>query len=562
MSDTLPPLGRRTLLSTGAAAGLATLAPAGAARAAAPASPFRTLDASATAISHLLANPRPVFAAGTRLPRLLRFDWGAPLDADMELAKNWFYQLSAPSDYNLVSTWGFSDEHAEHMRLAATYPNDFKLAVSTISYGVYFNNPRPENLSRLPAATYLHDAKGKLPVDADGNPIYAMSPLCPDSALRLAGGDINWVLRKVQAIAPINMIYDRGEWGMNSIYFGSALYTGDPKVQAAVSRYGDAGRYDTWWNYLSTVSANQHRRLRGYSTAGLPTGIPYCYYTNGFGGDRGRWYGWKGDIWNYAKIKGAFGTWPSSEGYFRRGNDGYVGFHDGGAIVWDMLTLQLNAVSGQIANGNPLSYNWHSAGWDDTEPSGYVSDPDLYMGFLKCMYTAGQIGMVQNYFTYNRAQLQGGPVGAQPNAWVWGWMVASHAHALFAKLQNFLFSGDLLPGPNVHAYSGYWDPPGGRPAYEFPCEGETRVVQSTWEGPVTLPTARVLARKLRASSQYLVTAWVPEGADRDVRVTLPEIGGITLRARRAGAVYVIKRNAGGGWSTIQQDANAMFPTAK
>jgi len=76
--------------------------------------------------------------------------------------------------------------------------------------------------------------------------------------------------------------------------------------------------------------------------------------------------------------------------------------------------------------------------------------------------------------------------------------------------------GDLLPGPNPHRVSK------DLPAYEFPT-GDAN--------------ARVVARRLRAKPHWLITAWAADGKERQVKVTIPELGTVTLLARGCATVH-------------------------
>lgn len=97
----------------------------------------------------------------------------------------------------------------------------------------------------------------------------------------------------------------------------------------------------------------------------------------------------------------------------------------------------------------------------------------------------------------------------------------------FAKVPTESFvrdeKGDLLPGPDKHRWSK------DQPAYEFPT-GD--------------PNARVLARKLKDKPQWLITAWAADGKEREVKVTVPELGEATLNACAAGSVYEARHQEG------------------
>jgi hypothetical protein len=157
-------------------------------------------------------------------------------------------------------------------------------------------------------------------------------------------------------------------------------------------------------------------------------------------------------------------------------------------------------------------------------------DPEHYMGYLKCFYTAGMIGGVAGYFSY--------PKEDDPN-WLWQMMVLGRAHALFSHLEDFLRNGDLLPGPNRHRWST------DLPAYEFPT-GD--------------PEARVVARKHRQKDEWLITAWAAGGEDRMVSAEIAELGTVELEARSCGSVYRATLEHGQP-SLALADEDGMLPTA-
>jgi hypothetical protein len=97
---------------------------------------------------------------------------------------------------------------------------------------------------------------------------------------------------------------------------------------------------------------------------------------------------------------------------------------------------------------------------------------------------------------------------------------------------------ERMPGPQRHRFSKEL------PAYEFPTGDRD---------------ARVLVRKLKNRPRWLVTAWAAGGPDRDVKVTLPELGEISVRARGCGAVY-LARLAGSRPAVTLLDGNGLLPT--
>jgi hypothetical protein len=138
-------------------------------------------------------------------------------------------------------------------------------------------------------------------------------------------------------------------------------------------------------------------------------------------------------------------------------------------------------------------------------------------------------GAVAGYFSYptgTNGTLLGGPgfdaafPSNSPPHWLQQIMALSHVHALFSHLETFTDNSDLLSGPQHHAMS--YD----QPAYEF-----TNTVADA--------TARVLVRKLRTSNQWIVTAWNAYGTNRNVTVTIPTIGALTVLAADSGSVYQV-----------------------
>ncbi len=49
-----------------------------------------------------------------------------------------------------------------------------------------------------------------------------------------------------------------------------------------------------------------------------------------------------------------------------------------------------------------------------------------------------------------------------------------------------------------------------------------------------------VARKLKNTSEWLVTAWAAAGPDREVKVNIPGLGELTLHARACGSVYRVE----------------------
>jgi hypothetical protein len=308
---------------------------------------------------------------------------------------------------------------------------------------------------------------------------------------------------------PISIVLNGGEYGLGVLGFAKRVWSKDPRVAAAAEKNGG------WRTYASAKKGYAERIIADAVRAAVPDRKLYIYYTAG--GRTLRNKDWSIDDWGatWEHMRGVSDL-PSSEVYYRHFNDGFTG-------RLNMLTCALNAVAAEIASGDPLSYNWIAGGWVRGNEAKNVADMDRWIGFLKCYYTAGMLGANVGYY---EAPPGDGSPGANrfaatfpadaPPVWLRQMVASAHVHALFSQAEDLVRNGDLLPGPMKHAIST------SDPAYEFPTGDET---------------ARVLVRKHRTRPAWLVTAWAADGPDRDVTVTVPELGRLTLRARVCGSVY-------------------------
>ena len=336
------------------------------------------------------------------------------------------------------------------------------------------------------------------------------SPEAPDTVWQMAGEYRAAPLRELQKRGvPISIVLNGGEYGLGVLGFAKKVWSQDPRVAAAAENNGG------WRPYASARKGHAERIIADAVRAAVPDRKLYIYYTAG--GRTLRNKDWSIDDWGptWEHMRGVSDL-PSSEVYYRHFNDGFTG-------RLNMLTVALNAVAAEIASGDPLSYNWIAGGWVRGDEAKNVADMDRWTGFLKCYYTAGMLGANVGY--YEAPPGDGNP-GANrfaaafpadaPPVWLRQMVASAHVHALFSQAEDLVRNGDLLPGPMKHAIST------SDPAYEFPTGDET---------------ARVLVRKHRTRPAWLVTAWAADGPDRDVTVTVPELGRLTLRARVCGSVY-------------------------
>jgi hypothetical protein len=472
----------------------------------------------ATAAQFLQAATPPAFRAGNTLPRLTRWGWVLPADARIELAKNWDYTLDL-GDADPGTLADLADPNSDTSKLAAlATANPKQYPVSVVAGAPLFDQGF---LNSLPSSTWC--------VAADGTKVW--SPEAPDAAMQQAATcAVNW-FKQIQAKAPVSIILNGGEYGMQYLGDDGAAWAKDPKVVQAKGNL-------SWDTYNSQKKAHQEAIISNAFRAACPNRSLYLYYYADGSGRRGTapYYGGRKtnigtwDVWyrDFAYMKQVTDL-PASCSYYLIYNTGFTG-------DIDMLTYTLNGAGQHIALGTPLSYNWLTGGCS-VSGTDNMADLDLYEGFLKCNYTAGMIGGVAVYYDLPTGGFSGDLGSVAPN-WLQQIMVLAQVHGIFSNLENFLRQGDLLPGPQMHRWSKAF------PAYEFPT-GDAN--------------ARVLVRKLRSSNTWLVTAWAASGTDRQVTVTVPTLGKFTTTACRAGAVY--EATLQGGHAVLARvDTNASLNT--
>lgn len=501
----------------------------------APASGAQT-GARITPAEWLKAQPAPRFKPGHGLPPLTRFGWVLPLDARIELAERWGYALEFGGYVTHASAAKLADPQSDEAKLAALAaadPRRYPLAVIC-------SRELPAN-DQVPPETWTRNAEGRLlngrAQSLDGTEwskgmdvVY--SPVAPDAVWQEAGRLRAEPLRQVRAKCPIAVVLNGGEYGLGVSGFARKVWEQDPAILKAK---GDR----PWFDFISERKARAELLIADSVRAAVPDRQLYIYYTTSGGTHRNRGPDWGDWAYGYEWMK-PVSDLASSEHYYRHFNSGWTGGDD-------LLTQALNAKGFEIANGQPLSYDWLCAGWPrekglgsgaaDLLGDGGLGDLERYTGLLKCLYIAGMVGGNAGYYAYPPGGFAAEFAADAPPHWLRQMVVLAQVHALFSHLEPFLRQGDLLPGPDKHLWSK------DQPAYEF---------------PAGTPGVRVLARRLRDKPEWLIVAWAADGTERDVTVTLPEFGETTLRARRSGTLcHAVLRD--GVRSLQSADANAGPP---
>ena len=472
-----------------------------------------------TATEHLRDAPKPVFSDGHSLLPLTRWGWGLSFDARVHIAEQWGYALALGRlNHNNVGQLEDSESQLSRLvALAAESPETYPLSVLLA---------RPLNdksfRNELPDSLWLRDEQGNV---LDVRPYKRYSPEAPTRIFERVAERAVEPLKKLRERAPISVVLNGGEYGLSVAGHIAEHAKKDPRVMKAK---GD----QSWFAYLGQQKARQEMPITRAVRELLPDRDLYLWYH--FGGMPA----WQGESWGYQyEPMRNVADLPGQSLYYKHFNDGWTGKND-------LLTNFLKSVAICKRFDDPHSYNWVCSGWKEDQ----FSDHDRYMGYLKCLYTAGQVGAVAGYFSHPDPGFRD-DLGSDIPHWLRQMMLLSRAHALFSHLDSFIRDGELLPGPSKHALDDTL------PAYEFPTGDET---------------ARVLVRKHKDNDadggKWLLTAWAAAGEAREVTVDVPTLGELTLEARPAGSVYVATRTHKMKYEPPQReirrvDENAMRPSA-
>ena len=461
---------------------------------------------------YLKNQPKPQFRQGHRLASLTRFGWTLPIDARIELARDWGYALEFGGYVTEAVAARLEDPNSVESRLVALAASDPQM----YRLGVICSRELPKE---VPPKTWTRTADGKFIAgngevwepNHTGKPGRRIwSPEAPDAVFREAGRLRADPLRKVRAKAPIAVILNGGEYALSVPGHHARHWQRDPHILEAK---GDR----SWFAYTSERKAHQEMIISQVVRKAVPDRELYIYYPCGGGTHRGDHPDWDQWCWGYEWME-PISDLPSNESYYLHYNTGWTGKRD-------MLTMVLNAKGFEIARGRPLSYSWLCAGWPRAEHGDRaLGDIDRYTGFLKCLYTTGMIGANAGYYAYPEGGFDAKFLPDRPPHWLQQMMALAHVHALFSHLEEFLWTGDLLPGPDTHRWSKH------QPAYKIPT-GDAEV--------------RVLARKKRQSFEWLITAWAAGGQERTVQVEIPNLGSLSIAARPCGSVYTACEQSGG-----------------
>jgi len=469
---------------------------------------------SASALEHLQAVPKPAFAAEHSLPPLTRWGWRMPFDLQVELCRHWGYALELGGvNANTLKKLDEPDSPpAKLVALTAKDPERYPLSV--LAHRPYYGADFKDS---CPPETWS--------IDADTSK-KAWSPAAPDSVFQRGAEITAGALAALRKKAPIAVILNGGEYALG-------VYGHHGKIWSKDSRLVEDKGSKSWYDYVSEQKARQEVIVSDACRRSVPDRLLYIYYHADGCAHRNSYDGWDAWAWDYRHMR-VVTDLPSSSIYYRQFNSGWTGNRD-------MLTQALNGVGRHIGFGENESYNWMNAGWTRKKMGeAAFSEIDLYLGYLKCYYTAGMVGGVAGYFAFPKGGFAAKDVGDTPPHWLEQMIALGRVHALFSHMESFIRNGDLLPGPDRHKWST------DQPAYELPA-GDA--------------TVRVLARKHRDRDEWLISAWAAGGNDRHVEVDVPELGKVSLHARTAGSVYRARLTEGQS-RLVLVDTDGRHPTSR
>lgn len=357
----------------------------------------------------------------------------------------------------------------------------------------YLTRPSLDCPELVPESIWCHDAAGaRLP---------RFKPYLRDTEYAaLAELSLPNLRNVVASGARLGMVIYAGEDEITTPDHGAAVWKSDPTVAAAIAKqlpgdlinfYGSAkGR-----QVAAVLAAVQHT-----------TSAPLVYYGTGI--TTAGWYNERQQIgsgWTYRHLRWGSSR-PSFELYYSAAGNGTFT-----STPRNLLRCATN-VAGQL--DGRLAYHWINGGQFDN-PLNNAPD-DLFRGYLRCCYTLGMTGVAHGYCKTPPGGFNNDLGATVPN-WLRQMMTIAQVHAEFSYLEDYLRTGELLYGDTWHV----WNANGIQPSYEF----------TTGD-----PTAHVIARQ-KPDGKTLICAWVADGLNRPVTVTIPKLGTITITATREAALY-------------------------
>jgi hypothetical protein len=543
---------------------------------------------------YLQRQTKPVFRPGNTLPPLMTngfgdATYGQPGEPILsfnnvkELAENWGYAFQIPSSAtqstNIIQAKSIVDNPASDANKIITLVNS-----NPAKYKMYGMIDLNNKFGRIPLSPiecpdcFARDANNDF-IDQNGNIIaastvttqflttnhapFVMNPFISDANLLRCSQKLGTMFDYIKQKAPITIAMDYGEAGVYIPYYAQRTWKKIPQAPT------DLTSEIAGWNWLSEKWNRIMKGLWQDIPRNLTSDGFVYYYTNDAGLSNGRFgngFGvsvdsWKGYNYNYDITKDQ-NKYTMGQTYFGQFNTGWGLAAINSQGIRDAFTTHMNTRALEIPLGRPYSIHWLASGWGDN----IVSENDRWTGALKCFYTTGVLGANVGLYAENNATLQTlarlYPTTfneSQLPDYIKQWMSHSRVHAIYSWIEPFTMNSDLMEGQKIrdwgreerYYYAGGFDR--AKPCYEFWAYPIGTAVPTPVANPVDNfinnaavadQGARVVARKLRNSNKYLLTAWAMNGEDREVEVVLTGVGRIKVNARKAGTIYHIDNTSG------------------
>lgn len=495
-----------------------------------------------TPAQYLAMQPTPHFALGNHLPRLTVCGWPLPTDLLLRMTTNWDYCF----DFNTINP-AYSSV-GKNIRIAAADTNNLPVCLHvTHSLPAYWNIG--DGMWCLNSAGQIVDSASNVWANVSSN--YSkrvVSPEAPDSEwTNAAAHTAAEIATVISSNVNVAIVLNDGEYGLSVIGNAKKAWINDPRVQAAMATNGLS-----YARYCSVQKARQMGFVSAAIRAAVPNRQIYIWYATGAEQSKyiqpGYPTNWTdANAWGFAsEYMNPKTDLPCFEDYYQ-GPQYFTNSYTNPFNVTDLLTKHLDAVGYDYAIGNSnLSYSYVCGGYSIIDTN-HLADIATYMGFLKCLYTAGMSGAVAGYFSYPTGTVasvfgENGFAGSFPTNipphWLLQVIALSRVHALFSYQDSFLNNSILLSGNGVHFMSR------DQTSYEF-------------TNSLANKNIRTLARQATTgnTNRWLICCWAPFARETNVTVNIAALGAVNLIARPSGAVYLATPT-----TLTLQDTNGVLPT--
>ncbi|MBU6394531.1 MAG: cadherin-like domain-containing protein [Sphingomonadales bacterium] len=510
---------------------------------------------------------RPVFNPDTKLDALTTFGYyDAGTDGRVALADAWGYALETDSRLGPNILAGKPDGAWYAFLNELNQNPDAKIRV-------YLNRDigtwRDGKFVPADAAVEAAGQQQFVPalgVDGKPNGKWTWNNLISDDSWKLItdywAGKIKAIDTELHKLgSKVDYVIDQGEWGPAPINFAYLSWINNPAIQAQLTTNYianiDASAVDVPWEHwdLYQYATDQAVRIHGAVKDSVLAAVPgldeFIYYINSGSQDRGRYGGYYGCGFDYAKTADTFSTIPVGESYFISNNSGWTGESN-------IVRKLLNAVAEQIDLGKKTAYNFVASGWWDEVAT--KEQYESFTGFLKIMYLTGATAANSGSYNLEQSRRGSGDVDtANTPDGLNQITTLSQVHAAFSWLDDFILDGHLVAGP----YKQYWQNDLQAGAKIYP-DYDLRVLDKGVEVDRVTQPVHALARTNGAGDKLLVSVWAADAKDRTVTVDLSTagikgIGQVDLLARQAGSIYVVEVKDGKAVATLL-DTDADHPS--